>query len=99
MGDSAESLPEYQEFPKLTQASGKELIEISNNLRVNKRKKNSQGCVRLFPSSCSLHEEISRNVKEYSAVKVVRWRGNNVFMLRLKHAKLMASLFFLARKN
>lgn len=96
VGDSAESLATCQVFPKLLETSGKELIEMNNNLRVNKRKrKNPGGRLLLYALAVIWRCRLKFKRWKCSRRRQGGARGNNVLMLRLKHAKLMASLFSL----
>lgn len=60
----------------------------------------SQRRLLLFPSRCSPHEDVNINEKKREKNHSrKRGRGNKVFMLGLKHAKLMAGLFCLAGEH
>ena len=78
-------------------------METNNNLRAPGEERTTKSHRRwlLFPSRCSPHGDVNREGKKQKEKKARerRRRGNKVFMLGLKHAKLMAGLLCLARRS
>ena len=99
----AESPTEHKRFPKLTETSSEALMETNNNLRGGEDDKEPEEMalisLPLLPTwRCQQRGEKTERKKKKKQ-RGRRRRGNKVFMLGLRHAKLMAGLLCLARRS